>query len=424
MLWSSAIAPRSERPIFVKQSDFAELEGVLAKGDYWPKVYRVLPNGEGPLPLIAFLLTISSESPSWCVVDHSLSIAQGRLTPRNDRLRELGARVANRDLLLSLSIGDVSVDYRALLRSGIDSVLAVQSLEGHGLLLAARSLSAESKALSQLLGVQIHPLTPSLADWLGELAEEVLLSISQGVIDEQAAPLPATKNWWRASAALASRCQELRKSLHLVAVGFPSMPFVKKFDDWLGKLIISLQRLTVPIGATIERHAEAFFVASAWFCGCALRAMETGLASRALIYLHRSAEWLLMGKAVSLDLIAFDVHGGRYKNPAEYGERDDQPGFGLHMRILRQFSGLRFYELDSFLMTLNDWRNLHPLAHHMSTPAMPVAEKLFYDIVGHLPRFAAQDVWTDSLAAFAVTPDLELSDLLDPDGLLRGAVLS
>ncbi|WP_188252565.1 hypothetical protein [Stenotrophomonas maltophilia] len=130
-----------------------------------------------------------------------------------------------------------------------------------------------------------------------------------------------------------------------------------------------------------------------------------------------------MGKAVGLDLIAFDTHGGRYKNPAEYGEKDDQPGFGLHMRILRQFSTMKFYELDGLLMTLNDWRNLHPLAHHMSTPAMSVAEKLFYDVVRHLPRFADQAVWTDSLAAFAVTPDLELADLLDPDGLLRGAVL-
>lgn len=423
MLWSSAIVPGSERPIFVRQADFASLQGVLGKGMYWPRVYRVLPNGEASLPLIAFLLTMSSESPSWCVADHSLSIAQGRLKPRSDRLSKLGARVANRDLLLSLKIDDVSAEYRTLLRSAIDSALAIQSLDGHGLSLASRSLSAESRAPSWLQGGQVHPLTRSLADWLGELAEEVLLAMSQGVIDEQVTPLPATKNWWKGNAALANRCQALRQSLHLLAFGFPSMPVVRKFDDWLLALITALQHLTVPTGATRERHAEAFLVASAWFCACALRAMETGLASRALLYLHRSAEWLLMGKAVGLDLIAFDTHGGRYKNPAEYGEKDDQPGFGLHMRILRQFSTMKFYELDGLLMTLNDWRNLHPLAHHMSTPAMSVAEKLFYDVVRHLPRFADQAVWTDSLAAFAVTPDLELADLLDPDGLLRGAVL-
>ncbi|MCL1501518.1 hypothetical protein [Xanthomonas nasturtii] len=425
MLWSSAVIPSSDRPIFVKEAEFDNLRKALEEQDCWPKVFRVLPNGEGPLPLIAFLIKMSSESPAWCLYDHERLIAQRRLTPRSDRLQALGPRVAHRDSLLALSLNEVRADYRALLRSGIDALLAVQSMDGHGLILASRALAAESRAQLRMSGSSVHPLTPLLADWLIELAEQVVLPISQGVTSEQSAPSPASRNWWASNSTLIARCQTLRANLQLVVAGFVAMPVITKLDSWLSELLSALQGLTVVTGAQKQEQAKVFFVASAWFFACALRSMETGFASRALLYLHRSAEWLLMGKAVELDLIAFDIHGGRYKNPTEYGVHDtEKPGFSIHMRILLQFTSLRFCELEGLLFELNDWRNLHPLAHHMSTATMPVAEKLFYKIVNHLPRFASAEAWTTSLSSFAVTPTLDLSDLLDPDGMLRGAVIS
>ena len=407
----------------MRQVDWPALEEALQHQHCWPRVIQVLPNGEEPLPLIAFLLTLDDDPP--LPVPHVCSHCEKvqLADARKNKLHKLGHRIAYRDRLQSLSVDSVGAEYRALLRAAIDLLLALQCMDATLLISASVALEAEALAqLNQRKG-RVHAQTPALARWFAELGRQLVLPMSQGICLEQDRVNARSRNWWTDTSPLIQRSQSLRDALRRIDRTFVTLPVLERLDAWLGELSNQLSGLRYHVGADATQRAEVFLVASSWFAACGLRNMELGFWAKGLLMLHRCSEWLLMAKAVERGLITFDTVGGRYSNPQYYELESEKLGFAAHLKVLKQTGDIKFHEAEGMLRDLNDWRNVHPLTHHMSAASSPTAVKLFYDLLHHLPRLADSAVWDNALAGFALTPPLSLGDLLDPTRALRGAVV-
>lgn len=431
MLWTEGTEPSIQAPVYVRQADLPALEEALQEADCWPQVIQVLPNGEEPLPLIAFLLSLEASTPLlWaqapdraCQLCQMKPPATDRAPAHKDYMHQLGQRIAYRDKLLGTPINAVSAEYRGLLNTAVDVLLALQCMDAPALISASVTLEKEAQAQLDQRKSRAHPQTPALARWFARLGEQLVLPMSQGIISEQGEVTRSCRNWWNTASPLIDRCQRLRTALRQVDPTLQTLPVLRVLDRWLDGLAKQLGHLKLQVGAELNQRAEALLTASAWFTACALRNMELGLSAKGLLMLHRASEWLLMAKVVERGLIAFDTTGGRYLNPQHYGLKNDQPGFANHLTVLIQLNEIVFHQSEKLLRDLNEWRNVHPLTHHMGAPTMPAAETVFYGLLKHLPRLADAALWDQSLAAFALTPELALADLLDPDGLLRGSVM-
>lgn len=413
-LWTLGAAVSERNPVFVRAEDKSELLLHLSQGaGPCPSVVEVKPNGEACLPLLEFLHGEAELATSWQLSGVATTATPSAYGQSAAYSLAVSSRDRKFDRLRGTRLGQVDRDFRPLLRSARDVIIAINFCSAAAATQAAELLELTALEQQAISIENCHPQTAAIANLLKNLANELLLPMEQGVLFSDATNDLINRSWWTKRSNLIAVCSALRTELH--SIGLPAQcRIATNLGEWLDAIRIHISQMNAHVVSPV-----VFEKVSAWFMGASLRHIECAHAGWAILFLHRSVEWLLVAKATSLGLIDFARKPGGVYRPWACTTSDDKLGFGNHMDILS--SRIQFHNLRDLFNELNGWRNVLPYTHHMSVALDEKARKLIFDIVAGLPKFAASTTWLRAAEAFARPPPIEVEDLIDPDNLLRSA---
>lgn len=393
------------RPVYVRVVDRPKLiELIKTQATYYPRVIEVQPNGEGALPLLQFLHDFGEELVPLMWVKQPRQLQQTARPTVLDRLR--GYRWES-----------THPEYRHLLCATRDVLINLRTYNAGALEHAAESLESAALIHQAQSSDRCYPRTAAIAAFLRSLATNLILPLEQGQVHTHDSPNLQNKAWWGTLSPLFNICTEMMHELDKISKPAPGPVCLAELRTWIFKLRTQIELMHMSVG---RKHAEVFVQASAWFTSCSIRQMEQAHTSLGLLFLHRAVDCLLMAKATDQGLLDFSRPGGVYKLQYQSQVSNKPPSLALNLDLLG--GKINFHQLESAFRELNEWRNLLPYTHHMSTPRDQAASNLCHRIHMKLTQFAGSTAWSTAVDTYCSEPPLTVGGLLDPDGVLQSCM--
>jgi hypothetical protein len=248
--------------------------------------------------------------------------------------------------------------------------------------------------------------TVEVMTFMSDVIEHVISPLEHIAVYPRSQFSHSDKSWWATFPPLRTEVRVLRESL--------SMRFGKPIPSGLLCLVTWLVTLEDRLGRMCSAGTSeevAMREASALCAAVSTRLHLRGERTMSMLYLHRSAEWLLNAKCSAAGYVNFATHGGVYfSNGNALTFRDTL----ATLKAVVPLGGI-----ESELEELNQWRNQAVLTHHLTTMASSVADRLYSTIMPRLSKLANRE-WERAYDFYTAVIPLSARTVLDPAGRLMG----
>lgn len=223
------------------------------------------------------------------------------------------------------------------------------------------------------------------------------------------------KQWWKLTPNRKELIEELQKEISLKLTGAGS-DFIA-YTNWLKNLAIKLSKMRAQTKA--ERHL-ALNEASAYLMVLAENHLQANRHSLSTLFLHRSADLLLMRICDEYNLINFTGEKPEfYSIPKSCNSKE------IHFRSSRlalKQNGLSHDPArEKLFEKLNNLRNHLMYTHYFSGPEKSLIHEIHKKTKSHLASIGGKE-WSNALNSYQPLPELSVKILFESNPILTSAI--
>lgn len=382
-LWKHGDPIPIETPLFYRTQDEPFVRSAInsSKNLYFPQIIEIKPNGERILGLI-----------------HAYLIAE----TRNDY-----------EWLNKVHFGSDEYPIRSILIICAEITRGLQEHLSEKITSACFEYNQLIASLSTDQKKNIPSNLSTVINYVADLACSCLRSLEYGSPFQHSSYIATHKGWWNGSAVLSNQYKTMRLSI-TKKFGLSNTPNgLLNIENWLSKIEGRFSQLVKSSKSTEE---NAIFEASAYCSAMAERHLLRGNCSLAILFLHRSADLLMMKVCCSCIDFTKNKGGGAYST--SYASPNNTEIRLLNsVRVADSHLLVQRADRNDAFNLLNNWRNLLIQTHYMSDITDSTAIDIFRKVRSYLEDIGGPS-WKSARDVYLEAIPIRLKDLLDVDGSL------